>query len=474
MHDADQQDIEETETQGAAGGGRASLKKRFLQDCSIWYERTDVSRRRIWSINEGPGESPPPRLSHKYQTADNWALATNHDFEIKNAADMPPKNLLLDDVYVFLALLLVNKKERPKLWHNDFETTGKIRRTRVPCGPPVLYDVDGMDGLFIAEFNGYVLGGDVVASTRRWLISEDTRKGSITFGNVRWHEDWDIPADALIRRVALNTDGSTKPLVTEAWEGAKRIGEFYQPDGFEVVDYIELCHGDPEYFDDMTIDDQQEDNGDPTEAGDAAVPQPKTAKEKRKIGTGIARTPMGVMRKLEADGQLEDFEAKILINFLENKGVGLPQVIASSTTAQLSAIRLEASHRPWINRIRRHISETIARHHDQPVPAAPRGVQIAQPENISKEALWDVTAGSLAELVRAEAQWEVAIRRLRSIQVDTAILLQDMEKNRPWRAIERISRVGNSGAREEELLARMRVLLNDHYDARFPEGQGLD
>ena len=50
----------------------------------------------------------------------------------------------------------------------DFESNGKIRRDRIPQGPPVIAWTNGIP--FFTMYGGYcILGGDYVAK-RSWLL----------------------------------------------------------------------------------------------------------------------------------------------------------------------------------------------------------------------------------------------------------------------------------------------------------------
>lgn len=244
------------------------MRCRPLHDCTIFFTDNFFPNQVAWDKGDAPGEQHQGLIGNtknrKFTPCMSWRLAKAPSTIMASAWNLPTSNVWLEDVWVYFTILTVDPRARGRNWPNYFDGRGRVRRNRVPCGPPVLYQIARVPGHLVAEFNGYVLGGDCVAATTHWHINEEkdysnsTNFRTISFGNVLWNPLWPVQSGAVIRQVSLT---QTAPglfqqefIRTEVWEAQDKKKEdkrgherFIRDNGFEVVNYATLGLGDVVY-----------------------------------------------------------------------------------------------------------------------------------------------------------------------------------------------------------------------------------
>ncbi|KAI9042381.1 uncharacterized protein KD926_005677 [Aspergillus affinis] len=153
-----------------------SWVQRFTDDREISVMRFERAQNHIhhsvWNPADGEGPEPGKKLTS--WNPPNWKTVYTLWDPIKEN-HWPPKNVLLSDCWVYLAVKLLSAEERATRYQGDFDLHGDIRAARVPCGNPPVVNAHGIYCLPVfKEF--YVLCGRDLAAYGNWILGRRKRK----------------------------------------------------------------------------------------------------------------------------------------------------------------------------------------------------------------------------------------------------------------------------------------------------------
>lgn len=118
----------------------------------------------LWQPGDGEGEIPKTELQQM-----QLKLAMDVRFNKDNKPLFPLANTRLCDSLVYLATKFIAAKTRGNIYPYDFTSSGDIRATRVPSGPPPIIWAHGLP--FFAVYRGYyILCGREHASWMGWKL----------------------------------------------------------------------------------------------------------------------------------------------------------------------------------------------------------------------------------------------------------------------------------------------------------------
>lgn len=125
-----------------------------------------------WQPGDGDGKDLP-------STANVWDRAKQKTYFIEYdpvewGHCWPPRNVLLTDCWVYMAVKLLSPAERAYNWPSDFDRDGDIWPSRVPCGDPPVVLAHGVHCLPVFRY-WYVLCGEKLAAYGNWILAKPHR-----------------------------------------------------------------------------------------------------------------------------------------------------------------------------------------------------------------------------------------------------------------------------------------------------------